>query len=66
MTIRIGCNTNRDLDCTLRAIEVLGITEIEFSRRARRIVVDNASAEDFDDIVAEIQARGIECRAIVD
>ena len=66
MTIRIECNTNRDIDCTLRAIDALGITEIEFSRRVRVVTIDNASAEGFDEIVAEIQARGIECRAIVD
>lgn len=34
--------------------------------RVRVVTIDNASAEDFDDIVAEIQAREIECRAIVD
>ncbi len=66
MTIRIECKTNRDIDCTLRAIDALGITEIELSRRVRVVTIDNASAEGFDDIVAEIQTRGIECRAIVD
>lgn len=66
MTIHIECKANRDIDCALRALRALRLTEIEFSRRVRVVMIDNASAEDFDDIVAEIQARGIECRAIVD
>jgi len=65
MKIRIECNTARDIDIAIRLAKRIS-DDVEFSRKLRRIYIDNASAADFEALCDELAARGVECRAIVD
>ena len=65
MNIRIECNTARDLDIAIRLANRIS-AGVEFSRKAKRIYIDDASAADFDTLCDEFTARRVECRAIVD
>lgn len=65
MKIRIECNTARDLDIAIRLSNRVS-DSVEFSRKMKRIYIDNASAADFDALCDEFTARRVECRAVVD
>jgi len=65
MTIRIECNTARDLDIAIRLSNRLS-DSVEFSRKAKRIYIDNASAADFDTLCDFFTENRVECRMIVD
>lgn len=64
MKIRIECNTARDLDIAIRLAKRIS-DSVEFSRKAKRIYIDSASEEDFEQLCDEFTAR-VECRMIVD
>ena len=65
MKIRIECNTARDLDIAIRLAKRIS-DSVEFSRKAKRVYIDNASEADFDTLCDEFTSRGVECRAVVD
>ena len=65
MTIRIEANTARDLDIAIRLAKRLS-DSVEFSRKAKRVYIENASEADFDTLCDEFTARRVECRMIVD
>lgn len=65
MTIRIECNTARDLEVAIRLANRIS-DSVEFSRKMRRIYIDDASAADFDTLCDEFTSRCVECRMIVD
>ena len=64
MKIRIECNTARDLDIAIRLAKRIS-DSVEFSRKAKRVYIDSASEEDFEQLCDEFTAR-VECRMIVD
>ena len=65
MKIRIECNTARDLDIAIRLAKRIS-DSVEFSRKAKRVYIDSASEEDFEQLCDEFTARRLECRAVVD
>lgn len=65
MTIRIECNSARDLDIAIRLSKRIS-DSVEFSRKLRRVYIDSASAADFDTLCDEFTSRCVECRMIVD
>ena len=65
MTIRIEANSARDLNIAIRLAKRIS-ADVEFSRKAKRIYIDDASAAEFEQLCDEFTARGVECRAIVD
>lgn len=65
MTIRIECNSARDLDIAIRLAKRIS-DSVEFSRKLRRVYIDSASAADFDALCDEFTSRRLECRAVVD
>lgn len=65
MTIRIEASSARDLDIAIRLANRVS-DSVEFSRKAKRIYIGNASAADFDALCDEFTSRRIECRMIVD
>ena len=65
MTIRIEANSARDLNIAIRLAKRIS-ADVEFSRKAKRIYIDDASAAEFEQLCDEFTARRVECRAIVD
>lgn len=65
MTIRIECSSARDLDIAIRLSNRVS-DSVEFSRKMRRVYIDDASAEDFDALCDEFTRLRVECRAVVD
>ena len=61
MKVRIECNTARDLDIAIRLSD-----SVEFSRKMRRVYIENSTAEEFEQLCDFFTENRVECRAVVD
>ena len=65
MKIRIEANTARDLDIAIRLAKRLS-DSVEFSRKAKRVYIENSTAEEFEQLCDFFTENRVECRMIVD
>lgn len=68
MVIRIEASTARDLEIAIRLAKRITDNrgDVDFSRKQRRVYIDNATAGEFDQLCDFFTTNRVECRAVVD